>query len=86
MDTKVEVEAYWQEYLASLRGSTSAKSYEVWRFGDSEELANKLGPLVRSGKKTATSDLLWELSTFSLVWANGVHTRRGTTAVQVMLA
>lgn len=56
------VDEYWRSYVSSLpRTERAPKSYEIWRFGDTEELANKIGPLVQSGKKTATSDLLWEL-------------------------
>lgn len=37
------------------------EDYEVWHFGDTEEGARKLARLVRSGVKTATSGLVWEL-------------------------
>jgi len=57
-----EAEAYWQEYLASLpQEERFGKAFEIWRFGNSQTLANEIAPLVRSGKKTATSDLLWEI-------------------------
>lgn len=43
--------------------STAGKpeTYEVWHFGDTEEGAKKLARLVSSGRKTATSALVWEL-------------------------
>ena len=33
---------------------------EAWSFGDSKDMADDLGNLVRSGIKTATCSLLWE--------------------------
>lgn len=33
---------------------------EAWSFGDSKEMADELGTLVRKGIKTATCSLLWE--------------------------
>jgi uncharacterized protein YhfF len=33
---------------------------EAWGFGDSAEMADALGALVRSGRKTATCSLLWQ--------------------------
>jgi len=56
-----EVEAFWQAYTASLPdGVRPPGSYDVWAFGDTEEMANELGQLVRAGIKTATCSLLWE--------------------------
>ncbi|MFQ5553299.1 MAG: ASCH domain-containing protein [Thermoplasmata archaeon] len=57
-----KVERYWQAYLDSLESDVAKpESYEVWHFGDTEEGARKLARLVRSGQKTATSGLVWEL-------------------------
>lgn len=59
---KTKVERYWQAYLDSLgSGVDNPESYEIWHFGDTEEGARKLARLVRSGQKTATSGLVWEL-------------------------
>lgn len=56
------VERYWQNFLESLEpGAGAPKSYEVWHFGDTARGARKLAKLVRSGQKTATSGLVWEL-------------------------
>lgn len=56
------VDRYWQAYLDSLESDTDKpESYEVWHFGDTEEGARKLARLVRSGQKTATSGLVWEM-------------------------
>lgn len=57
-----KVERYWQEYLDSLEsGDGTAESYEVWHFADTERAAERIAKLVRSGKETATSALVWEL-------------------------
>jgi len=62
MKKSSKVEAYWQEYLASLpQESLLPRSYEIWHFGDTEKMADELGDLVRVGVKTATSALVWEL-------------------------
>jgi len=62
MNKSSKVEAYWQEYLASLpQESLLPRSYEIWHFGDTEKMADELGDLVRVGVKTATSALVWEL-------------------------
>jgi uncharacterized protein YhfF len=37
------------------------KFYETWHFGDTKKLSNELVELVRTGQKTATSALVWEL-------------------------
>jgi uncharacterized protein YhfF len=37
------------------------KFYETWHFGDTKKLSNDLVESVRTGQKTATSALVWEL-------------------------
>ena len=55
------VEAYWQGFLATLPPDTPRPAgYSAWGFGDSPEMADDLGALVREGTKTATCGLLWE--------------------------
>ncbi|MEM6839767.1 MAG: ASCH domain-containing protein [Cyanobacteria bacterium P01_C01_bin.120] len=52
---------YWQDCLqASTSAAPHGEGYLVEQFGDSSELANELGQLVRSGIKTATCSALWE--------------------------
>lgn len=57
------IEAFWQAYLETLPEGSSARqeSYEAWSFGDGPEMADELGDLVVSGRKTATCSALWEL-------------------------
>jgi len=57
------VEDFWLAYLETLPGDSPARDekYEAWSFGDSPEMADKLGSLVRIGRKTATCSALWEL-------------------------
>lgn len=56
------MEAYWQAYLETLpeEAPQRREGYEVWGFGDSPEMADELGTLVVSGRKTATCTALWE--------------------------
>jgi uncharacterized protein YhfF len=52
---------YWREFLETLEGSHRVgRSFSIWGFGDSPEMADKLGALVKEGVKTATCSLLWE--------------------------
>lgn len=37
------------------------KFYQTWHFGDTKKLSSELVELVRTGQKTATSALVWEL-------------------------
>jgi uncharacterized protein YhfF len=55
------VEAYWQAFLETLpEGMDSLPTtYQSWGFGDSPEMANTLGTLVKEGVKTATASLVW---------------------------
>lgn len=57
MTNAQSIENFWQEYLATLPSDhvhrfTSLP--EAWHFGDSAEMADNLGELVLSGRKTAT--------------------------------
>lgn len=53
---------YWKAYLATLPTDSPArnKKYVAEGFGDTPELADRLGILVASGTKTATCSALWE--------------------------
>lgn len=61
----LEIDQYWQSYLSSLEPTPHlfpAKfpaKYSVWSFGNKAEEADRLGRLVRDGKKTASCSLLW---------------------------
>lgn len=56
------VKKYWRGYLDSLPPNTPTDNlhYVAEYFGDSPELANKLGALIVAGTKTATCSALWE--------------------------
>lgn len=57
--TEASMEAYWEKFLAahpSYRGSP----YVVEPFGDNPALADELGNLVLSGRKSATCSSVWE--------------------------
>ena len=61
MTTNSKIETYWQAYLTSLPSNVEPPtSYEAWGFGNTPEMAEELGNLVKSGVKTATCSLLWE--------------------------
>ena len=57
------VENYWRAYLRTVPEASPARrqTYEAWAFGDGPEMADELGALVASGRKTATCSALWEL-------------------------
>ena len=59
---KAAVEAYWQEFLATLPLDSPyhAKSYIAEGWGDGPEMADELGALIVNGSKTATCSSLWE--------------------------
>jgi uncharacterized protein YhfF len=52
---------FWESYLATLpKDERDKKLPPAWAFGDSPEMADRLGVLVCDGVKTATASLLWE--------------------------
>ena len=60
MSLPPQLEAFWQEYLAT-RGDLPPLDYDpIWQFGNLE-VAGRVGQLVNAGIKTATSSLLWHL-------------------------
>ena len=60
-DNKHLIEAFWQQYLATLpAGGTLPSMTSAWSFGDSPRLADELVGLVLAGLKTATCGALWE--------------------------
>ena len=68
-ENSASVEAFWQAYLATLpEGAERPGEYGAWSFGDSPEMADELGNLVKSGVKTATCSSLesFELSNESV--------------------
>lgn len=58
-----KVERFWRAYLETLPEGSPARdeTYEAWAFGDGPELADELGALVLTGRKTATCSALWEV-------------------------
>lgn len=58
-----KIEDFVQEYVASLPEFERSKmqTYEITDFGNTKEMADSIGALARSGIKTTTSMLLWEL-------------------------
>lgn len=56
------IEAHWRAYVETLpeEAPQRQEGYEVWAFGDSPDMADGLGALVVSGRKTATCAALWE--------------------------
>ena len=57
------IERFWRAYLETLPADSPARheTYDAWAFGDGPEMADELGALVVSGRKTATCSALWEL-------------------------
>ena len=59
---KDTIEAYWQEFLATLPPDSPyhAKSHIAEGWGDGPEMADELGALIVNGTKTASCSSLWE--------------------------
>lgn len=57
-----DVQNFWDAYRQSLPEKTrpASNAFDAWGFGDSVEMAEELGELVRQGVKTATASLYWE--------------------------
>ncbi len=61
-DTKLAtIKHYWKNCLKDLnqKGITEEPPYDAWPFGNTPEMADELGVLVRQGIKTATTSLTW---------------------------
>lgn len=58
-----KIENFWQEFCSVNSGIDPLSSYQVWYFGNTPEMAEKLLHLVLSGKKTATAAGVWEFDT-----------------------
>ena len=56
-----QVQAYWKAFVQQRIVESAAvdTGYQVWPFGSSPKMADKLGALVVQGIKTATASLLW---------------------------
>lgn len=50
---------YWQQFR-KINSDVAEQNYQVWHFGNTAEMADELGELVMTEKKTATSSLPWE--------------------------
>lgn len=62
MNVPPNYETFWQNFEQALRLSATERGrfYDVCRVGQSEKGANDGAALILSGRKTATSSLLWE--------------------------
>jgi len=61
------IKEFWHAFMATQENQEHTRELaevpevpQAWSFGDSEEMANELGALVRKGIKTTTCSLLWE--------------------------
>lgn len=63
MDAQADADGLWQSYLDSLPSDvTKPPDYDdMFSFGDSAEMANRLANLVQEGTKTATASALWQI-------------------------
>ena len=61
MGEEPTVRDYWRSYLDSRKPelSTQGLEYEDWPFGNTPEMADDLGDLVKRGVKIATASLAW---------------------------
>jgi uncharacterized protein YhfF len=54
------VRAFWESFRGTHPAVAHDTPYDVWHFGDDQELADALYPLVLRGVKRAGASLLWE--------------------------
>jgi uncharacterized protein YhfF len=56
------IQNYWEKFLANLPADSPFrdKTFDADGFGDSPEMADELGKLVLTGRKTATCSSVWE--------------------------
>lgn len=56
-----EIHRYWHSFVNSLskEGENPPEEYQAWSFGNTPEMADELGELVRQGVKRATATLVW---------------------------
>ena len=61
MGEEPAVRDYWTTYLGSLRPDPPIQDleYTAWAFGNTPEMADDLGDLVKRGVKIATASLAW---------------------------
>ncbi len=61
MGEEPAVRDYWRTYLDSLQPEPPSKDleYTAWAFGNTSEMADNLGDLVKRGVKIATASLAW---------------------------
>jgi uncharacterized protein YhfF len=62
MKLKPQTTAFWQQYVNSLPDAEAAtrRLSEVFQIGDTEQSADEGAALIKQGRKTTTSSLLWE--------------------------
>ncbi len=53
------IETYWQEFLSTQSIEVRPTAYTAWSFGNTPDMADELGELVRRGIKRATTSLGW---------------------------
>ena len=54
---------YWASFIraGSAPAHAATARYQAWSFGNTPDMADRLGELVRRGAKTATATLVWSL-------------------------
>jgi uncharacterized protein YhfF len=62
VENQAVIHHYWNAFRETLpeENRPAEGAYQAWGFGDTSEMADRLGDLVRRGVKTATASLLWE--------------------------
>jgi len=60
MKVSPQIEEFWKEFCAANPQVNPDTPFQVWHFGNTDEMAKELCSLVLEGKKTATASLPWE--------------------------
>lgn len=63
MSFPAPIESFWQAYLATRPDDNQPRldPDPIWHFGDAAEVATRVGHLAKTGIKTASSGLVWEM-------------------------
>lgn len=71
MKNSDSIQTFWREFCAENPGINSETPYDAWCFGNTSEMARRLGELVLKGDKRATTTLLETAQKFDYAPAVG---------------
>jgi uncharacterized protein YhfF len=62
---KRQIQEFWTSFIKQISGERpiAESEFQAWSFGNTPEMADRLGNLVLQGVKTATASLVWSYET-----------------------